>query len=330
MYQYIGLRSRWDLDLTSKPKEITIPYIIGTFGLNSWSIHKEPNYKEDTDVVGNSFYLIRKNESNEGEGHNVIVNKYVTNRYNVLQYPDGLQYLNQFVEDGSVTIDSSLLIGYGEVLSVLCNINLDGQVANEHDRLERYILLVLTHDGSSAGLFFTDIRPVCSNTITLAKQKSLAQVNKAFQLRQDNPEESLKQAIALMDLAKRSFVEKQIPQYQAYNELVLEKEQTDHIIRSILNLPLLDLSEVTNAQMEKYYSIRSYLNEAPGQEYVKPNSAWQLLNAVTYYSQGTSAKDELKSRTNDLFGIGRKLRRHTIEHIEQLLPSKHIPVSTST
>ena len=57
----------------------------------------------------------------------------------------------------------------------------------------------------------------------------------------------------------------------------------------------------------------------------RKNTGWRVLNAVTYYTQNLGG-NSLKRHQNNLYGVGKTMRRHTYDKLNDLLPSSAIPV----
>jgi hypothetical protein len=218
------------------------------------------------------------------------------------------------------------MFGSGTKFSVLFDIGdvIDGTV--ENDTISRHLLLGLGHGSGFRGLFFTDIVPVCENTLTQAVLQSIREKGKSFTLGQDDPEQNLSKGIQLLDLTRTAFYEKSLPLYQAYSKLDLEKRQIEYIFRTILNMPLeVPARTLSDSMIEKYESLYDSYHMSPGMSERKPSTGWSVYNAITHFTHGLGKSSERQYEAN-LLGSGNSFRRQGQELINALLPSKHIAV----
>lgn len=293
--------------------------IISLFGLDQWQAEKIPNHNEESDKVANSYHVRRSDDKK-------ILTPYVKDAYDVYQYSDGAKWLTPFIEEGMLSIDSCLMLNDGLEFSILSNIGMEATVTGE-DRVERYLLMKLSHDGKRRGFYFTDIRPVCQNTLYMAMGQGLAKASKNFELGNTNPESRMKAAKKLIDLAERKFHEERLYEYKAYERLELEEDQVDRIFRSILNLPLGNevVKELTDKQQERYLSLKESYQNSAGMELLdlRRHTGWRILNAVTNFQQnGKTATDKFLNSTF----AGQSIRKNTETLLQDHLPKSFIPV----
>lgn len=292
--------------------------ISNMFNLDSWEAEKVPNHNEVSNTISDSNHIRR---SDNGK----VMAKLVSNKYEVLQYPKLLTWLDPFLMEGLLSVDSALMLNDGAKFSVLSNIGVEAKVTDK-DSVSRYLLLAFSHDGGRRGVYYCDVRPVCANTLHTAMMQGLNKVNGAIELNQSDPSKSLENAKKLLNLAERNFHDETMLEFKAYDKLHLEPEQVDNILRGILNLPLgnKDLGKVSDNLMMQYNQLKTDYKDSPGMELIEGDNGWKVLNAVTYFqqSQGKTAVDKF---TSSAIG-GASLRRKTTSLLNDLLPKSFITV----
>lgn len=314
-------------DLLSGSKRNSKPNvqdIIDLYQLDQWQATKIPNYNEVGAAIDNSYHVRRENRDPNKAGHLSILSLLVRDSFSLLQYDEGVRWLEPFLLEELLTVDSTLMVGQGGKFSVCCNLNLEAEVA-PGDTVNRFLLLALSHDSPSRGLYFCDTRPVCTNTLQVAKLEGLRNPGKSLKLDPSNPARSLEKAKQLIDLTKQRFYSDSLFMYKSFALLQLEDSQIDFIFRTILNMPLGKLTKVSDQKMDSYFGLKAAYAGSPGVELTAENSGWRVYNAVTHFTQSLGKTDQ-DSFQSDLFGTGQRLRKHTQDLLEDLLPSSAIPV----
>ncbi|GIW95182.1 MAG: hypothetical protein KatS3mg110_3223 [Pirellulaceae bacterium] len=95
----------------------------------------------------------------------------VSHKYKVVQNYEAFCFLDSLVEEGQMTYESAFSLKGGKKVVLLARLPSVDQIVPD-DLLQRYLLLSLSHDGSSGILFGpTSVRVVCANTYALALQE---------------------------------------------------------------------------------------------------------------------------------------------------------------
>jgi Domain of unknown function (DUF932) len=301
---------------------ITSKTITEQLGLDQWHVEKLPNYKPTKEPVENSFHIMRVNDQLDSPHNGLILAPYVKNTYTPLQYPVGLTWLDYFLEEQLLTVNSVFYMNTGSNLAVTCDIGLEEDVV-KGDTMSRYLNFVLSHDNSRRFIGFSDTCIVCMNTLQQASLATLSDKTKGFTLDNSNPDASLKAARKLVNLAETRFYDSSLPLYRALSLLKMEPRQTDFVFRTCLNMPYEGL-DVSDKLREQYEVLNEIYRSSPGQELRGEDTAWSVVNAVSRFTQKL-APTALDSYRLNYQGRGPGMRKNALEMVSSLLPGSYIP-----
>ena len=163
-------------------------------GLN-YTVEKRPLYApgwEGTMVEAEGHYGNVRTDTNEILG-------IVKGRYKIVQNKDAFGFFDAIIDQGEAIFETAGALGKGERIFVTAKLPEDMLVHGE--RVEKYIMLTNSHDGTSTIIAgFTPIRVVCNNTLTAAL-KNLD--NKVSISHTASAESRLKEASRVMGIASR-------------------------------------------------------------------------------------------------------------------------------
>lgn len=285
---------------TVKVEKLTPDIITSEFGLDDWEARTAPNHKEEGMMVPNSNYLYRHNLSPTADStvQGKILNPYVKNSYKVVQFKEGVKWFEYFTREGLLTIQSSLILDESH-FGVTCDLGLESNIQGE-DTVNRYFILCLGHGtGTPKMLGFTDIRPVCANTLVSSAISSLGKAGVAFDLSTD-PAMAMQKARGMIDLVNRRFHEIEVPAYREYTQIKTTVAERELFYRKLLGMPL-EGWDVSETLMNMYQRLEEIYNSSPGMEMFGANehSGWRMLQATTWAAKTVMGKgdwDKYKSR----------------------------------
>ena len=163
-------------------------------GLN-YTVEKRPLYApgwEGTMVEAEGHYGNVRTDTNEILG-------IVKGRYKIVQNKDAFGFFDAIIDKGEAIFETAGALGKGERIFVTAKLPEDMLVHGE--RVEKYIMLTNSHDGTSTIIAgFTPIRVVCNNTLTAAL-KNLD--NKVSISHTASAESRLKEASRVMGIASK-------------------------------------------------------------------------------------------------------------------------------
>jgi phage/plasmid-like protein (TIGR03299 family) len=129
-------------------------------GIN-YSINKEPLVHNGIRVP-DKFANVRRSV----DGNAVL--GIVGSRYRVIQNIDAFRFFDNIVGDGQAIYHTAGALGQGERIWILAKLPNDLVIGRE-DIVEKYLVLMNSHDGSSTlRLYFTPVRVVCENTLNMS------------------------------------------------------------------------------------------------------------------------------------------------------------------
>ena len=238
----------------------------------------------------------------------------VGTNYKPLQNTEAFNWFEPFVENGLCSLETAGSLFNGKRVWILAKTQNDAEVV-EGDKVESYILLSNSHDGTNAvKVGFTPIRVVCNNTLTCAENNKLSQLIRVkhtqsvvenLQLVREVMDTVNNQFMATMEqyreLSKRDI---SIDDLRKYVKQVFSTQKLEHLI---LDYEAREKAEIEAERKRLLTRIEEIFELEPARK------TWNMYNAVnSYLCHERGYTDE--SRLNSIwFGSNKQLDRKAFE-----------------
>ena len=234
-----------------------------------------------------------------------------TDRYQVMQTSDGMDFLKGILGEGKVRIEVVGVLGEGERVWVLAKVEEGSIPIIGDDVIEKYLLFALGHDGQFNFIgMFTPIRVVCNNTLTAAV--GAAKAGECVKIRHTGDvKDKLKMAASLLRNAGVFFDEVSESYRYLATKQVNEKVLLDYMMQVCeQNIPFKDTSQKIKNRIELYKKAHDIGVGAdlPGVR----GTLWGAYNAVTEVVDHHLAVANREPVKYMGFGTGRDIKRRAL------------------
>lgn len=226
--------------------------------------------------------------------------------YRPVQNSQSFKFFDEVVSSGMVNYESAGSLQSGAKVWILAKMQSPLEVAKE--QVDRYIVLVNSHDGSSAlQMYWTPVRVVCMNTLRMSQAHKLSPT---FYTRHTlNVMSKIDTAKVVLGLADSYYAE----WLEQANILAKKKLTDDQALQIVTHAFGQDGNEEIyppiRKEMEKVLALRF---EGVGQDNsLVQGTAWQVYNAVVEYSdyyKVPRSKDESARLASVWFGSGKMMK----------------------
>jgi len=244
-----------------------------------WSVEKQRLYTSPDQI-----------NSQEIPTHKAIVRSsdqrvlgVVGNRYHPIQNLESFEFMDSLVDEGKMKYHTAGSLGEGQRIWLLGKIS-DVEIV-PRDKLDHYLFLYNTHDGSSSlRVLFTTTRVVCANTAQVALSDGKTQGIRVRHTK--NLFERLEQAQEILGLANTKFDSFNSWARQAAGTRLSGNDWND-MVQQLIPLPALD------KQTKKVITIRQKTRDELTELYYNgvgqdipgvAGTGWAAYNAVVEYS----------------------------------------------
>jgi phage/plasmid-like protein (TIGR03299 family) len=295
-----GLGTRLDQPATAEEA-------LAASGLN-YEVELEPIYTRDGTLISRRKAVVR-NDCRDVLG--VVGNSYVP-----VQNRDGFEFLDSVVSEGKLEYHTAGALGKGERVWMLAKLPGNIRVLGSEDITEKYLLLSNAHDGSAAlRVFFTPIRVVCANTLSMAHRRG---VGKGISiLHKGDLTAKVHEAQKVLGLATCFYHDVQVKADHLAG-FKPTTQQIDNYFRSLIPDPKVgNTSRAENMRRQLW----QLFEEGRGQKIPEIQfSAWAAFNALTEFvdhHRPTRGQSEAERAGNRLqsqwFGSGATLKSQAWE-----------------
>lgn len=244
--------------------------------------------------------------------------------YQVIQNKEALAFVKDFVESGDAHIETIGSLRGGQYVWCLASLNKSFTIGRD-DEVRAYLLILIPHkQGASIVFKFTNVRVVCNNTLQLAMKEGgyeyRVQHNKQYRDRLIDAPRVLGLSRSAMDKFEETanaLHDKHLEDDQILGILtdlfdpkgIIEKAVRDKGINTVLT-PFLNIDlEVPDAP-RRYKKVVDAYFRAPGNE---QNTAWGVLNAVTYNVDHEARGSRDNRLTSAWLGGGAQLKTRALD-----------------
>ena len=274
-----------------------------------WAVEKRPLYNRtelgEVEVVENTFGVFRKQINEDGSHSWIALNRgtAVGRVWKPFQNIEAVDFLDELVQTQEAKIEVVGALGRGEKVWVLAKLP-DSILINGVDKVDQYILIVNSHDGSgSLKIFLTPIRVVCNNTLTMALRGRQG----GYNIRHTGKlHDRLEQAREVLGIVNKDFL--------AWGEMaqsLVEVKLTEHEMESYfidaLNLTFNDEGDLTTRSSNMLKTVKGLLGNEKNTLNGMEGTAWAAYNALTEavdhnFTRLANGKVSTKRMESALFG----------------------------
>ena len=238
----------------------------------------------------------------------------VGTNYKPLQNTEAFNWFEPFVENGLCSLETAGSLFNGKRVWILAKTQSDAEVV-EGDKVESYILLSNSHDGTNAvKVGFTPIRVVCNNTLTCAESNKLSQLIRVKHTQ--SVVGNLQLVREVMDTVNHQFMAT-VEQYKELTQRDVSVEDLRKYVKQVFSSQKLE-QLITDYESREKAEIEAerkrLLNRIEEFFELEPaRKTWNMYNAVnSYLCHERGYTDE--SRLNSIwFGSNKQLDRKAFE-----------------
>lgn len=241
----------------------------------------------------------------------------VSPKYQILQNTEAFKFFEPFLENELATLETAGTLYGGKKVFILAKLNADDMYVTPEDRIEKYILLSNSHDGSSSiRVGFTPIRVVCCNMLSFVHSNEKSQLIRLNH--KGNINVTLNQLRETMDLVNQQFIATE-EQYKELSKRDVNKLDLHKYVKQVFSSK--SLNEIINnyesekEEKEKIEAERKRLLARVEEIFdLEPvHNAWTMYNSVNYYLNHERSKN-VDTRYNSLwFGPGKSLDNKALQ-----------------
>lgn len=200
----------------------------------------------------------------------------VGSKYTPVQNIEAFNFFDDIAQDGIAEYETAGALGNGEIVFVTARVTESMTIHN--DQIDKYLLISLSHDGSSAiTVAYTPIRVVCNNTLTIAIRNAKNKVQIRHTSSAHDRLDAAKATLGLINYGDNA--------HNDYFNRLLDISITEgEVIDLFANAYKIDINSISTKGKNILESTLDYYYNGLGQaEFV--GTGWGAFNAVTGYLQ---------------------------------------------
>jgi phage/plasmid-like protein (TIGR03299 family) len=273
------------------PNDLTPEQMCKAAGLD-WEVEKRQafitlNGKKHMTRAG---FLIRKPNGKNIKDETELTYLPNVSTWHEYQNVKGFEFFNEFVAAGDMEMHTAGALGDGQIVWALAKVKDGFNVLGKKDPIESHLLFVLSHRfGTAHAVFFTPVRVVCNNTLSMA----LSEVGSKYNVTHRNPFDpaQVKEKLGIAHYRMGEYKEK--AQF-----LATTKYKEENIVEYFTRVFPVNESKKKEGSTRKQKEMHrgaSYgmalIDTQPGAD-IAPGTFWNLYNAATYYTNHLAGKTD--------------------------------------
>lgn len=288
-------------------QEITIAEALTESGLD-FKVEKFPNvhrFPSGIEIVSESSFFTARMDVNK------VLGSKLGSDYTVYQNTQALEIVDELIRTDKVIIETVGALYEGRKVFTCLKFKTPMKIGGS-DEVYQYILIVNSHDGSSAiTVMFTNVRVVCANTLSAA----LAGAKGAYKIRHTrNAGDRVKEALEIMGVLENN-TKANAAAYSAMKANTISKQEFFDYIGNIF-MDATDIAELQKGNADalgtrkknQISEVLDYANTGVGQREALGNdlNMWFGYNAVTGYLTSKEYRTQSDRFDNLMLGDGAK------------------------
>jgi phage/plasmid-like protein (TIGR03299 family) len=235
----------------------------------------------------------------------------VGNKYTIVQNREAFEFFDSIVQDGIAEYETAGALGNGEVVFISAKVT--ESMTIHTDKIDKYLLISLSHDGSSSiSVAYTPIRVVCNNTLTLALQNNVNKVQIRHTASAQDRLQAAKETLGLIDYGDKSHTE----YFNRLLDIHVTEGQVIELFSKAYSIKL-DDDLSTRGKNILETSLDYYYKGLGQKEYV--GTGWGAYNAVTGYLQNVkNYTDEDNRFKSTLMSTQQTIRNKVVDSLFEL------------
>lgn len=234
----------------------------------------------------------------------------VGNKYTIVQNIEAFEFFDDVAGDGIAEYETAGALGNGEVVFITAKVT--ESMTIHKDQIDKYLLISLSHDGSSAiTVAYTPIRVVCNNTLTLAIRGAKNKVQIRHTASAHDRLNAAKETLGLIKTGDNNHTE-------FFNRLINVNISEGEVIDLFARAYKIDTNVLSTKGKNILEANLDYYYKGLGQaEYV--GTGWGAFNAVTGYLQNIKTYQTADSKFKAMLMTNQQAIRDTV--VNNLLPN---------
>jgi phage/plasmid-like protein (TIGR03299 family) len=232
--------------------------------------------------------------------------------YTVIDHAQGFMMIDALLAaQNGAHYETAGVLGKGEKVWGLADLNVGINVGTSGDKINMYLLFSTSHDGSMGHSYrMTGTRVVCQNTLNIAlKSKTTAQFRVRHTVNAQKRLDTAHEALALIGEETKSVEEKL--------NLLAQRKMTKDSMKSVLDrlFPGQKDEAKMSTRRENILAdvLRCYENNDRNTFPEQRGTAYNLLNAVTEYTDHMRSTRKDDKGESAMFGSGDRLKTQAME-----------------